>query len=60
MSETYTKEQVIELIRSGVETHSFYEWYSDGGRLDQYLRGDDNAPTIDRIEKDIASIFRVR
>ena len=56
----YTKQQVIDLIRNGLEKQAFFDWYTEGGAFDSYLLADDDAPDMDDIEQDIVDIFNIK
>lgn len=49
------KEKILDVLSS----QKFYDWYCDGGRFDNYIRGEENAPSRDDVLQDIEKFFSI-
>lgn len=53
------KEQIVEAIFETLQGQRFANWYGDGGKFDNWIRGEVNRPTAEQIKEDIARLFHV-
>lgn len=52
--------ELAEVILAGVQTQRFFNWHGEGGRFEQFIQGDEDAPSREEILADIERIFLLR
>jgi hypothetical protein len=52
-----TKQEIIEKILQTLQRQKFNDWYSEGGRFDLWISGENPRLTKDQIKEDISALF---
>lgn len=51
--------EIEEKIFQTLHKQDFFDWYTEGGKFDSFIRGDENPPTKEEIRKDINRLFNL-
>jgi len=53
------KDKIAKMILRAIQNQDFCEWYIEGGRFDQFIRGEHRHPSEEEILGDIEEMFRL-